>query len=274
MEVRSAGNYGGDMQVRGLHAPPYFVPNYRYGSHVMASHIPITQRRATGSSINAFYLESFIDELAHVAGKDPYLYRRELIARNPPNKGGVGGFTPAQRHDFMAALDLVAKMSEWGSRLPEGWGQGISIDDRRRPSRRSTTVCAQVHTIEVTKRGQIRRHRVDVAFDQGFVMVNPLTARKQIEGNIAWGYDDALYQAVNMKDGRAVEVNFDTYPISRMNEQPKEINIQFIKTGHWLYGLGEEAIPQVAPAVANAVFKITGKRLRSLPLKIHDLSWG
>jgi isoquinoline 1-oxidoreductase beta subunit len=274
MEVRSAGNYGGDMQVRGLHAPPYFVPNYRYGSHVMASHIPITQRRATGSSINAFYLESFIDELAHAAGKDPYLYRRELIARNPSNKGGVGGFTPAQRHDFLGALDLVAKMSEWGSRLPEGWGQGISIDDRRRPSRRSTTVCAQVHTIEVTKRGQIRRHRVDVAFDQGFVMVNPLTARKQIEGNIAWGYDDALYQAVNMRDGRAVEVNFDTYPVSRMNEQPKEINIQFIKTGHWLYGLGEEAIPQVAPAVANAVFKITGKRIRSLPLRIHDLSWG
>jgi isoquinoline 1-oxidoreductase beta subunit len=273
MQVRTAGNYGGDMQVRGLTAPPYFVPNYRYDSHVLESYVPTTQRRATGSSINAFYLESFIDELAHTAGKDPYRYRRELIARNPIDKSGVGGFTPAQRKDWLNALDMAAKMSRWGTPLPEGWARGIAIDDRRRPSRRSTTVCAEVHTVEVTKRGQVRLHRVDVAFDQGFVLINPLTVRKQIEGHMAWGYDDALYQAVTIRDGRAVEVNFDTYPVSRMNEYPKEINITFVKSGHWLYGAGEEAIQQVAPAICNAVFKVTGKRIRSLPLKNHDLSW-
>jgi isoquinoline 1-oxidoreductase beta subunit len=275
IEVHTVGaNYGGDQQWRGLSAWPYFVPHYRYTTHLPTSHVPCVTRRATGSSTNAFYQETFIDELARTAGKDPYLYRRELVARGPTDKPGIGGFTPAQRADWLRALDLVAKMSGWGTPLPEGWGRGLAIDDRRRPSRNSTTVCAQVHTVEVTKRGQLRHHRVDVVFDQGFTFVNPLTVRKQIEGQMNWGYDDALYQAATIRDGRAVETNFDTYPVSRMNEYPKEVNIQFMHTNQWVYGAGEEAIQQVAPAIANAVFTVTGKRIRSLPLKNHDLSWG
>jgi isoquinoline 1-oxidoreductase beta subunit len=275
MEVRSTGaNYGGDQQWRGLTAIPYFVPNYRYTAYIPQSHVPVDTRRATGSSTNAFYLESFIDELAHAAGKDPLLYRRELVARNPTSKPGVGGFTPAQREDWLKALDMVAKMSGWGTPLPEGWARGIAIDDRRRPSRTSTTVVAEVHTVSVSRRGEARLHRADVVFDQGFSLMNPLAVRKQVEGQIAWGYDDTMYQEVTIRDGRAVEVNFDSYPISRMNEYPREVNIQFMKSNHWLYGAGEEAIPQVAPAICNAVFKITGKRIRSLPLKNHDLSWG
>ena len=112
-----------------------------------------------------------------------------------------------------------------------------------------------------------------MAFEEGFGFVNPLTVRKQLEGQISWGYDDAMYQAATIQDGRAVEVNFDTYPVSRMNEYPREVNIAFFKTDRWLYGAGEEAIPQVAPAICGAVFAITGKRLRDLPLKNHDLSW-
>jgi len=83
-----------------------------------------------------------------------------------------------------------------------------------------------------------------------------------------------MYQATTIRDGRAVETNFDTFPVSRMNEYPKEVNIAFFKTKKWLYGTGEEAIPQVAPAIAEAIFKITGKRIRSLPFRNHDLSWG
>jgi isoquinoline 1-oxidoreductase beta subunit len=275
MEVRSTGqNYGGDQQWRGLTACPYFVPNYRYTAYIPQSHVPVDTRRATGSSTNAFYIESFIDELAHAAGKDPYLYRRELIARNPSDKPGVGGFSAAQREDWLRALDMVTKMAGWGTPLPEGWARGIGIDDRRRPSRTSTTVVAEVHTVEVTRRGQVRLHRADVVFDQGFSLVNPQTVRKQIEGQMAWGYDDAMYQQVSIRDGRGVETNIDQYPISRLNEYPKQVNVAFMKTNHWLYGAGEEAIPQVAPAICNAVFKITGKRIRSLPLKNHDLSWG
>ncbi len=273
IEVRTTGDYSGDQATRGLTASPYFVPNYRFESRPRRFHVPFVQRRATGSSINCFYVESFIDELAHTAGKDPYLYRRELIARNPaPPKPGVGGFN--QRDNWLKALDMVAEMSGWGRPLPEGWARGIAIDDRRRTTRPHTTVCAQVHTVSVSRRGQLRLHRVDVALDEGFSFVNPLSVRKQVEGQIAWGYDDAMYQEVTIRDGHAVEVNFDTYPISRMNEYPREVNIAFFKTNKWLYGTGEEAIPQVAPAISSAVFQITGKRIRSLPLRHHDLSWG
>jgi isoquinoline 1-oxidoreductase beta subunit len=272
LQVRTAGEYTGTQQTRGLAECPYFVPNYRYDWRINEYHVPTDTRRATGSSLNCFYLESFIDELAHIAGKDPYLYRRELIARNPPAPAqGVGGFKHAD--NWLKAIDLVAKMSEWGSPLPEGWARGIAIDDRRRGGDR-TTLCAEVLTVSVSRRGQVRLHRVDLVFEEGFSLVNPLSVRKQIEGQINWGYDDALYQEVTIKDGRGVENSLDTCPISRMNEYPRQVNIQFIKTNKWLYGVGEEAISQIAPAISNAVFKITGKRVRSLPLKNHDLSWG
>ena len=111
-------------------------------------------------------------------------------------------------------------------------------------------------------------------FEEGFSLVNPLTVRKQIEGQIAWGYSDAMYQEVTIRDGQAVEVNFDTFPVSRMHEYPPELNIAFLKTDKWVEGAGEEAIPTVTPALLNAVFKITGKRIRAVPLKNHDLSWG
>jgi isoquinoline 1-oxidoreductase subunit beta len=275
IDVRTSGqNYGGDQQYRGLSAWPYYVPHYRLTTMHPQTHVPCVPRRATGSSTNTFYQESFIDELAHAAGKDPVLYRRELISRNPTDRPGIGGFTPAQRGDWLTVLDLAAKMSNWGKPLPEGWARGIGIDDRRRPSRKSTTAVAEVHTVSVSRRGQLRHQRVDIAFDQGFSLVNPLTAKKQIEGQMAWGFDDAMNQATTIRDGQAVECNFDEYPVSRMSDYPREVNIQFVKSNHWLYGLGEEAIQQVAPAICNAVFKVTGKRIRSLPLKNHDLSWG
>jgi isoquinoline 1-oxidoreductase beta subunit len=272
MEVRHATEWDlGDMGTRGLASPPYFMPNYRLTIHRPMTHVPIGTRRGTGAAPNAFYMEGFIDELANAAGKDPYAYRRELISRNPP-KGGVGGFP--HRDDFIRALDMAAKMSDWGKPLPEGWARGIAVDDRRRPSRTTSTICAEVHTIEVTKRGQLRLHRVDVAFEQGFALIHPMSVRKQIEGQMSWGYDDTMYQATTLKDGRAVERNFDLFNVSRMSEYPKQVNIEFFKSKRWITGAGEEAIPTIPPAIVNAVFKITGKRFRSIPLKDQDLSWG
>jgi isoquinoline 1-oxidoreductase beta subunit len=217
-------------------------------------------------------MESFIDELAHAAGRDPYHYRRELISRNPPPPAeGIGGFR--FRNDWLTILDLAAKMSDWGSELPKGWGRGIAIDDRRRPERHTGTVCAHVHTVSVTPDGRVKLHRVDIAFDEGFGFVNPLSVRKQIEGQIAFGYSDAMYQEVTIKDGYAVQGNFDSYPTSVLSEYPKEVNISFVKTNRWIEGVGEEAMSHVAPALANAVFVVTGKRVRSLPMRNHDLSW-
>jgi isoquinoline 1-oxidoreductase beta subunit len=273
MEVRHATTWDlGDMGVRGLSSPPYFMPNYRMTLHVPMTHVPIGTRRGTGAAPNAFYTESFIDELANAAGKDPYAYRRELISRNPQGgKGGVGGFP--HRDDFLRALDMVAKMSNWGSPLPAGQARGIAIDDRRRPTRTTSTICAEAVVVEVTKRGELKLNRVDVAFEQGFAFMHPLAVRKQIEGQIAWAYDDTMHQATTLRDGRAIERNFDAFPVSRMSEYPKQVNIEFFKSKRWITGAGEEAIPQLPPAIVNAVFKITGKRLRSIPLKDHDLSW-
>jgi isoquinoline 1-oxidoreductase beta subunit len=249
------------------------MPNFRMTIHPVRNHVPFGTRRGTGAAPNAFYNEVFIDELAAAAGKDPYLYRRELISRNPPPpKRGTGGFP--HRDDFLRALDMAAKMSNWGSPLPEGWARGIAIDDRRRPSRTTSTICAEVVTLEVTKAGQVKLHRVDVAFEEGFAFMHPLAVRKQVEGQLAWAYDDAMYQGTTLRDGRAVERNFDTFPVSRMAEYPKQVNIQFFKSKRWITGAGEEAIPQLPPAIVNAVFMVTGKRFRSIPLKNHDLRWG
>jgi isoquinoline 1-oxidoreductase subunit beta len=256
-----------EQAVRGLHELPYAFPTLYYDVHTQNSHVPVGFRRSTGSGVNVFYLESFIDELAHAAGKDTYEYRRELIARNAKFRG---------RDDWLKALDMVAKMSGWGGRLPEGWARGIAADDRRRalPGRTATSLCAEVVTVSVTRGGLVRLERVDAVFDEGFSFVNPLSVRKQIEGQIAWALGDAMWQEITIKDGRTVEGNFDEYQIARMADYPPQINIQFLKTDNkWISGVGEEACPQIAPAMAQAVFKITGKRIRSLPFSNQDLSW-
>jgi isoquinoline 1-oxidoreductase subunit beta len=260
-------NMVSEQAVRGLHELPYFVPTLYYDVHTRNSHVPVGFRRSTGSGVNVFYLESFIDELAHAAGKDAYAYRRELIARNTKFR---------DRDDWLEALDMVAKMSGWGTPLPEGWARGIAADDRRRAvaTRSATSLCAQVATVSVSRSGQLRLERVDVVFDEGFSLVNPLSVRKQIEGQIAWALSDAKWQEITIKEGRAVEGNFDQYQIARMADYPPQINIAFLKTNNkWISGVGEEACPQIAPAMAQAIFKITGKRLRSLPFGKQDLSW-
>ncbi|HEY2226341.1 MAG TPA: molybdopterin cofactor-binding domain-containing protein [Xanthobacteraceae bacterium] len=258
-------NLVADGSVRGLDQLPYFAPTVYFDVHTKNSHVPVGFRRSSGSAANVFYSESFIDELAHAAGKDSYEYRRELIARNTkfPN-----------REDWLKALDLVAKMSGWGSPLPEGWARGIAIDDHRRSTRLAISLCAHVVTASMTRAGVLRLERVDVVFDQGFSLVNPLSVRKQIEGQIAWALSDAVWQEITIRDGRTVQGNFDQYRIARMADYPPQVNIQFLKTDNkWILGVGDEAISQVAPALAQAIFKITGKRIRSLPFGKQDLSW-
>jgi isoquinoline 1-oxidoreductase subunit beta len=267
IRVGTHKNLVAEQAVRGLHELPYFFPTVYYDVHTQNSHVPVGFRRSTGSGVNVFYLESFIDELAHAAGKDTYEYRRELIVRNAKFRG---------RDDWLKALDMVAKMSGWGTPLPEGWARGIAADDRRRasPERTATTLCVQVVTVSVSRAGLVRLERVDVVFDEGFSLVNPLSVRKQIEGQLAWALSDAMWQEITIKDGRTVEGNFDQYQVARMADYPPEINIQFLKTNNkWISGVGEEACPQIAPAMAQAIFKITGKRIRSLPFGNQDLSW-
>jgi isoquinoline 1-oxidoreductase beta subunit len=265
MDIRAAADRNAAAPERGLIPPAYFVPNLRASNHFADFHVPCSTRRATGSPSNVFFVESFIEELAHAAGKDPYEYRRELISRSHI----------VFKDDWLKALDMAAEMSGWGTPLPEGWARGIAIDDRRnnREEADVCTICAVVCTVSVRKAGAVRLQRVDVAFDEGFGLVNPLSVRKQIEGQVAWGWNDAMHQEFTVKDGRMEQNNFHNFPVSRMSEYPREVNIRFFRTNHWLEGVGEEAMAQIPPAIVNAVFRITGNRVRSLPLRKHDLSW-
>jgi isoquinoline 1-oxidoreductase beta subunit len=244
-------------------ASRYYVPNYRFSTHSAAFHIPVGTRRGVGEPAHDFYRESFMDELAHAAGKDPYLYRRELISRtNLPYKA-----------DMIKALDTAAEMAGWGKPLPQGMARAIALEERGAEGGGMATISAQVHTVSISKQGELRLLRVDVAHEEGFGLVNPLSVRKQLEGQITWFYNDTMLQACNVVGGRIAENNFDRFPLSRINENPSEINITFFKTGHWLRGMGHDRATSVQSGIADAIFQITGKRYRDLPFRNRDLTW-
>ena len=244
-------------------ASRYFVPSYRFSNHTTDFHVPVGTRRGVGQAAHEFYRESFMNELAHAAGKDPYRYRRELIARTKlPFKD-----------DMIKALDIAAEMSGWGEPLPKGTVRSIALEERGAETGGSATISAMVHTVSVSRDGKVRLERVDVAHDQGFGLVNPLSVKKQIEGQITWFYNDAMHQAVHIVDGHVDENNFHRFPLSRIDEDPPEIAIRFFATGHWLLGMGHDRGTSVQSAIGDAVFQITGKRYRDLPYRQHDLSW-
>ena len=241
----------------------YHVPNYRYSTHTTKFHIPVGTRRGVGQAAHEFYRESFMNELAHAAGKDPYLYRRELIARtNLPYKA-----------DMLKALDMAAELSGWGTPLPAGKARAIALEERGAEGNGLATISAMVHTVSVSREGKVRLERVDVAHETGFGLVNPLSVKKQIEGQIAWFYNDAMLQATTIAEGHVVENNYNKFPISRMADDPPEINIRFFPTGHWLMGMGHDRATSIQSAIGDAIFQITGKRFRDLPYSKHDLTW-
>ncbi len=241
----------------------YFVPNYRFSNHTTDFHVPVGTRRGVGQAAHEFYRESFMDELAHAAGKDPYLYRRELLARTElPFKS-----------DMIKALDMAAEMSGWGTPLPRGKARAIALEERGAETGGSATISAMVHTVSVSRDGRVRLERVDVAHDRGFGLVNPLSVKKQIEGQVTWFYNDAMHQACNIEAGRIVENNFHRFSLSRIDEDPPEINIRFFDSGHWLIGMGHDRGTSVQSCIGDAIFQITGKRFRDLPYNQHDLRW-
>jgi isoquinoline 1-oxidoreductase beta subunit len=241
----------------------YFVPNYRFSNHSTDFHVPVGTRRGVSQAAHEFYRESFMDELAHAAGKDPYLYRRELLSRtNLPYK-----------EDMIKALDMAAEMSGWGTPLPAGQARAIGLEERGAETDQSATISAMVHTVSVSREGKVKLERVDVAHETGFGLVNPLSVKKQIEGQVTWFYNDAMHQASNIVDGRIDENNFDRFSLSRIDEDPPQINIRFFETKHWLIGMGHDRATSVQSAIGDAIFQITGKRYRDLPYSKHDLSW-
>jgi isoquinoline 1-oxidoreductase beta subunit len=237
--------------VEGLATIPYGFPQYRIEHLIQNTHVPVWFWRSVGASQNAFAVECFLDEVAHAGGKDPVELRSQLL------KG---------HSDWLHVLDTVAQKANWGKPMPQGTAQGIAIAESY------GSIVAEVAEVSVSKRGEVRVERVVCAVDCGHV-VNPLTVAEQMESAIVYGLTAALYGQITIENGRVVEGNFDDYQMLRLDAMP-EVETHLALTGGDKWGgIGEPGVPPVAPAVCNAIFKITGNRVRALPLRNHDLNW-
>ncbi len=210
--------------------------------------IPFGPWRSVDNCHHAYFIESFVDELAFAAGSDPFKYRRDMLSGAPHHK---------------AVLEAVAELSGWGAPLALGRARGISLKDS------FGTIVAQVAEVSITPDGKTRVHNVWCAADPGEV-INPDTFAAQMEGGIIYGLTAALYGEISIDRGRVVEQNFPDYEMVRQADAPA-IMVKLVPSGRPTGGAGEPGTPPIAAAVANAVFSLTGKRIRSLPLRKHDL---
>jgi isoquinoline 1-oxidoreductase beta subunit len=254
--------------LRGFHLFPYGTPNLRVEVNTMKTFVPSSTWRSTGTYANVFYLESFVEELAHAAGRDPIDYRRALIRAADPSS-----YEDNAKNDWLIALDTVAQKSGWPRKLPKGSGMGFAIDDRKSVAPRGIALVALAVTVSVSKDGRVTVDRMNIIHDRGHALVNPEAVERQIRGMMAWGLGPAFDQEITFRNGAVEQANFDTYAPARMASFPRDITLDFIKTNRWISGIGEEVVPLVAPAICNAIFAATGKRVRSVPLRKHDLSW-
>jgi len=236
--------------VEGAHNLPYAIPNVMVDLHSPTLQVPVQWWRSVGSSHTAFAVETFVDEAAHAAGRDPVEFRRALLAKEP-------------RH--LGVLELAARKAGWGAALPAGKagekrGRGIAVH------KSFNTYVAQVAEVTAHPGGRYSVDRVVCAVDCG-VAVNPDVIHAQMEGGIGFGLSAALYGQITLLDGRVEQSSFPDYPVVRINEMPR-VEVHIVVSQEKPTGVGEPGVPPIAPAVANALFAATGQRLRKLPLRL------
>jgi isoquinoline 1-oxidoreductase beta subunit len=239
------GNYD-PSSVEGVDDLPYAIPNLTVESHQAEINVPVQWLRSVGHSHTAFAVECFVDELAALAQKDPYQFRRQLLLKQP-------------RH--LGVLDLVAQKAGWDKPLPKGMGRGIAVHFA------FGSYSAHVAEVSVTD-GKVRVHRMVCAIDCG-QYVNPGIIAAQTEGGAIFGASAALFQELTFESGRLQQTNFNTFPVMRMNECP-EIETHIVESNEKAGGIGEPGVPCAAPAIANAIFAVTGKRIRRLPIRMTE----
>jgi isoquinoline 1-oxidoreductase beta subunit len=233
--------------VEGATEMPYAIENRRIESHNAPRTLTVLWWRSVGHTHTGFVNESFLDEVAHAGGKDPYELRRELLKNQP-------------RH--LAVLELAAEKAGWGTPLPSGRARGIAL-------RKSfESYVAEVAEVSLDGDGEVRVDRVVAAVDCG-ITVNPWNVVAQVESAIVYGLSAALYSELTVKKGRVQQSNFHDYPVLRMDRMPK-IEVHLVKSSEKPTGVGEPGVPPLAAAVGNAIFALTGKRVRKLPIRMSE----
>jgi isoquinoline 1-oxidoreductase beta subunit len=238
-----------ETSVEGASNLAYAVPNLKVELTTMKVGVPVLWWRSVGHTHTAHVVETMIDELAHAAGKDPVEYRLALLKDKP-------------RHT--AALKLAAEKAGWGEKLEKGRGRGVAVHES------FSSMVAQVVDVTIKPDGTVKVDRVVAAVDCG-VVVNPDVVRAQIEGGVGFGLGAALRNAITLEKGVVKEANFDTYQPLRMSDMPK-VEVYMVASGAKPTGVGEPGVPPIAPALANAIFAATGKRVRDLPLGAQTFS--